>query len=92
MGHTFFFSPSLFLLFRKRQGEGPRGEREVVSHKCPGGKDLVWTACARHTQGPLSPRQQQWERERVSGLGPLLVCLGEGRPCGVVPLCSARQP
>ena len=57
----------------------------MVTPKCPGGKDLVWTACAWLTQGPLSPLQQQRERERVSGLGPLLVSLGEGRLCEVLP-------
>ena len=59
-----FYIPhrSSFLLLKKRQGEGPRGEREVFTPKCPGGKDLVRTACARHTQGPLLPPQQQWEK------------------------------
>ena len=34
----------------------------MFTPKCPGGKDLVRTACARHTQGPLLPPQQQWEK------------------------------
>lgn len=34
----------------------------MFTPKCPGGKDLVRTACARNTQGPLLPPQQQREK------------------------------